>query len=44
MEDTLGEKCVHFINNQKLRLNPCSNGRYSRRVRGVKALFQAGGE
>ncbi len=31
MEDTLGEKCVHFINNQKLRLNPCSNGRYSRR-------------
>ena len=25
-------------------LNPCSNGRYSRRVRGVKALFQAGGE
>ena len=24
--------------------NPCSNGRYSRRVRGVKALFQAGGE
>ena len=25
-------------------LNPCSNGRYSRRVRGVKALFQVGGE
>ena len=27
-----------------IRLNPCSTGRYSRRVRGVKALFQAGGE
>ena len=25
-------------------LNPCSNGRYSRRVRGMKALFHAGGE
>ena len=42
MEDTLGETCSFSIT--KRSLNPCSNGRYSRRVRGVKALFQAGGE
>ena len=43
MEDTLG---VSDIKNVRIfidGLNPCSNGRYSRRVRGVKALFQAGG-
>ena len=44
MEDTLGELLFHILLLSVLRLNPCSNGRYSRRVRGVKALFQAGGE
>lgn len=40
------EGMLHDIHGQVevSRLNPCSNGRYSRRVRGVKALFQAGGE
>mgnify|MGYP007122971002 CR=1 FL=1 len=44
MEDTLGEQRRVCHNRHTLCLNPCSNGRYSRRVRGVKALFQAGGE
>ena len=44
MEDTLGgaKKFARVL--RLSSLNPCSNGRYSRRVRGVKALFQAGGE
>ena len=44
MEDTLGGiKAVEDLDLYE-SLNPCSNGRYSRRGRGVKALFQAGGE
>ena len=43
MEDTLGVQKPNKVENQD-GLNPCSNGRYSRRVRGVKALFQVGGE
>ena len=44
MEDTLGEGDVFMVFGKVYCLNPCSNGRYSRRVRGVKALFQVGGE
>ena len=44
MEDTLGEGSKEDLKKVFKGLNPCSNGRYSRRVRGVKALFQAGGE
>ena len=43
MEDTLGDIGT-AEKGKEVSLNPCSNGRYSRRVRGVKALFQAGGE
>ena len=43
MEDTLGERKNKLIKSFN-GLNPCSNGRYSRRVRGVKALFQERGE
>ena len=43
MEDTLGANLVEE-REDAISLNPCSNGRYSRRVRGVKVLFQAGGE
>ena len=43
MEDTLEDKTSKATRVWKSP-NPCSNGRYSRRVRGVKALFQAGGE
>ena len=44
MEDTLGgaKKFARVL--RLSSLNPCSNGRYSRSVRCVKALFQAGGE
>ena len=44
MEDTLGVVFFLVVLLLISCLNPCSNGRYSRRVRGVKALFQAGGE
>ena len=44
MEDTLGAGGNALLKSHHVSLNPCSNGRYSRRVRGVKALFQAGGE
>ena len=44
MEDTLGVRVPIVEQIYLLCLNPCSNGRYSRRVRGVKALFQVGGE
>ena len=44
MEDTLGVMQQTCSLSMVSSLNPCSNGRYSRRVRGVKALFQAGGE
>ena len=38
MEDTLGDM-EKLKTRYDYSLNPCSNGRYSRRVRGVKALF-----
>ena len=44
MEDTLGDSLIQRVTMSLHCLNPCSNGRYSRRVRGVKALFEAGGE
>lgn len=44
MEGSLGESMLLLQTEESSSLNPCSNGRYSRRVRGVKALFQAGGE
>ena len=43
MEDTLGDIGT-AEKGKEVSLNPCSNGRYSRRIRGVKALFQVGGE
>ena len=44
MEDTLGVLTLTRKAAVQGCLNPCSNGRYSRRVRCGKALFQAGGE
>ena len=44
MEDTLEVGIIIKHSERRGSPNPCSNGRYSRRVRGVKALFQAGGE
>ena len=44
MEDTLEASELISVTQINCSPNPCSNGRYSRRVRGVKALFQAGGE
>ena len=32
MEDTLGEQCYEYQKSKRLCLNPCFNGRYSRRT------------